>query len=353
VEVSKLSLLLKVLEGENAETVGQQMQLFHERALPNLSNNIKCGNSLIGPGYFTGKLIPEPDDMHRVNPFDWKQGFPEPMKAGGFDCIIGNPPYVRIQTMKEWASLEVEIYKELYRSAKTGNYDIYVVFIEQGLKLLNPKGQLGFICPHKFFNSKYGEPVRTLIAEGKHLSHVVHFGDQQVFEGATTYTCLLFLDKSPARQCRLVKVNNLIAWQAGGTGIEGTVEAKQVTASEWNFVIGKGAALFERMAKMPVKLGDVTSRIYQGPITSADTVYLFKEFALGEAGTTTVVSAEIGKSVFIESAILKRVIRSGSIGRYSATPTALIFSPTRSMIPRPGYSRRRRCGTAFRSRGNI
>ena len=69
--------------------------------------------------------------------------------------------------MKEWAPLEVEIYKELFQRRRTGNYDIYVVFIEQGLKLLNAKGRLGFICPHKFFNSKYGEPVRAIVAEGQ------------------------------------------------------------------------------------------------------------------------------------------------------------------------------------------
>ena len=67
--------------------------MFEDRALPNLADNIKCGNSLIGPDYFTGKLIPDPEEMKRVNPFDWKQGFPDAMKAGGFDCIIGNPPY--------------------------------------------------------------------------------------------------------------------------------------------------------------------------------------------------------------------------------------------------------------------
>ncbi len=151
--------------------------------MPNLADNIKCGNSLIGPDYFTGKLIPDPEEMKRVNPFDWKQGFPDAMKAGGFDCIIGNPPYIRIQTMKEWAPLEVEIYKELFRAGRTGNYDIYVVFIEQGLKLLNPNGRLGFICPHKFFNSQYGEPVRAIIAKGKHLSHVVHFEHNRCSRG--------------------------------------------------------------------------------------------------------------------------------------------------------------------------
>lgn len=180
VEVTKLSLLLKVLEGETDQSLSRQQRL-HDRALPNLADNIKCGNSLIGPDYFTGKLIPDPEEMKRVNPFDWKQGFPDAMKAGGFDCIIGNPPYVRIQTTKEWAPLEVEVYKEMFRAGRTGNYDIYVIFVEQGLGLLNAQGRLGFICPHKFFNSQYGEPLRAIIAKGKVL-HVVHFGAQQVFE---------------------------------------------------------------------------------------------------------------------------------------------------------------------------
>jgi hypothetical protein len=327
VEVTKLSLLLKVLEGETDQSLSLSQLAFGDRALPNLADNIKCGNSLIGPGYFTGKMFPDPEEMKRVNAFDWKQGFPDAMNGGGFDCVIGNPPYIRIQTMKEWAPLEVEIYKGLFEAGKTGNYDIYVIFIEQGLMLLNSPGQLGFICPHKFFNSQYGEPVRAIIAGGKHLSHVVHFGDQQIFEGATTYTCLLFLSKLRSAECRILKVKDLTAWRSSGAGTEGAIEAKQVTESEWNFVLGKDASLFERLAKMPVKLGDVTSRIFQGPITSADTVYLFKDFKLNRKGTTTVVSAELGKPVLIESAILKQVIRSGSIGRYTAAPTALVLFP--------------------------
>ncbi len=327
VEVTKLSLLLKVLEGETDQSLSLSQLPFGDRALPNLADNIKCGNSLIGPDYFSGRMFPAAEEMKRVNPFDWKQGFPDAIKAGGFDCVIGNPPYIRIQTMKEWAPLEVEIYKELFKAGATGSYDIYVVFIEQGLNLLNPNGQLGLICPHKFFNSQYGEPVRAIIAKGKHLSHVVQFGDQQVFDGATTYTCLLFLSKSPSAQCRVLKIADLAAWRASGAGTEGAVKAKHVTASEWNFAIGDGAALFERLAKMPLRLGDVASRIYQGPITSADTVYLFKEFEPSRKGTTPVASAELGEPVLIESAILKRVVRSGSVGRYSATSTALVLFP--------------------------
>ncbi len=327
VEVSKLSLLLKVLEGETDQTIGQQMQLFHERALPNLAENIKCGNSLIEPDYFTGKLIIDPDEMKRVNPFDWKQGFPDAIKAGGFDCIIGNPPYIRIQNMKEWAALEVEIYKELYEAARQGSYDIYVVFLERGLQLLNTDGKLGFICPHKFFNAKYGALIRAIIAEGKHLSHIVHFGDQQVFDGASTYTCLLFLNKSPAKECHFIKVNDLFTWRAMGKGNEGTIKQKQVTASEWHFVIGHASTVFEKLTQIPVKLSDVTERIYQGAITSADKVYLFKDFEVKKKGVTEIFSTELGEKVLLESSILKNVVRSGNIGRYNAKPTAIVLFP--------------------------
>jgi hypothetical protein len=100
VEVTKLSLLLKVLETENDESMGRQLTMFEEaereRALPNLDRNIKCGNSLIGPDYFSGQLLPDADELKRVNPFDWAAEFPEVFNGrnAGFDCVIGNPPYI-------------------------------------------------------------------------------------------------------------------------------------------------------------------------------------------------------------------------------------------------------------------
>ncbi|MBU2053840.1 MAG: Eco57I restriction-modification methylase domain-containing protein, partial [Proteobacteria bacterium] len=207
VEVTKLSLLLKVLEGESGETLMSQLKLFHERALPDLSVNIRCGNSLIGPDFYDGELpgLLCEEERYRINVFEWEREFPEVFAAGGFDTVIGNPPYIRIQTMKEWAPLEVEFYKTAFASAGKGNYDIYVAFVEKGLGLLNAKGRLGFILPHKFFNAQYGESLRNLLAKGKHLSEVVHFGDAQIFTGATTYTCLLFLDKAGSWSCRFTK----------------------------------------------------------------------------------------------------------------------------------------------------
>jgi hypothetical protein len=333
VEVSKLSLLLKVLEGETSQSLQLGLLTFKDRALPNLSDNIKCGNSLIGPDYFTGQLIPDAEELARVNAFDWQREFPDAMKAGGFDCVIGNPPYIRIQTMKEWAPLEVEIYKELYKTAREGNYDIYVVFIEQGLKLLNAKGRLGFICPHKFFNAKYGAPVRGIVADGQHLAHVVHFGDQQVFDGATTYTCLLFLDKSPAKECRFVQVRDLVKWKTPQNGknvvpgeelvAEGTIPASHIAAAEWNFHVGNGAALFRKLNRIPMKLGDVAARMAQGIRTSANEVYVLDTVAEGHT-VLTAHSQQLGREVKLERKAVCGFLQGREIKRYRVLPSGKV-----------------------------
>jgi type I restriction-modification system DNA methylase subunit len=325
VEVTKLSLLLKVLEGENKDALEAQQKLFRERALPDLGNNIKCGNSLIGTEIYN-EMDLKTEDTQRINPFNWNTEFKEIMANGGFDAVIGNPPYIRIQAMKEWAPLEVEFYKKTYLSATKGNYDIYVVFVEKGLNLLNPEGLLGFILPHKFFNAKYGEPLRSLIAEGKNLHKIVHFGDQQIFARAKTYTNLLFLNKSPNKKFKFIKVENLDNWRISGESINGFIDLEKVTGDEWNFIVGPGADLFEKMIEMPIKLGTI-SKMFVGLQTSADTVLLFKDSELSRGSQTTVYSKELSESVELESKLLKQVIRSGNIGRYNATPTALVLFP--------------------------
>jgi type I restriction-modification system DNA methylase subunit len=278
VEVTKLSLLLKVLEGENEQTISRQLKMFHERALPDLGNNIKCGNSLIGPDFYEGKQLSFMDEEERlrINVFDWRKEFKEIMDGGGFNAVVGNPPYIRIQAMKEWAPIEVDFYSEQYESAGSGNYDIYVVFVERGLSLLKSGGVLGLILPHKFFNSKYGERLRTLIARGKHLSHAVHFGDAQVFSGATTYTALMFLQRDPTSEVEFVKVKDIPSWLSGEAQERGKIEAVQVTPAQWNFVVGTGVTLFEKLKEVAVRLGDVAS-IFVGLQTSADKLYVLQE----------------------------------------------------------------------------
>jgi hypothetical protein len=316
VEVTKLSLLLKVLEGESEQTIQPFLRLFQQRALPDLGDNIKCGNSLIGSEAFRQtqlSLLPEAD-QYRINIFDWSQGFPEIMKTGGFDAIIGNPPYIRIQTMKEWAPAEVELYKRLYRSASSGNYDIYVVFVEKALSLLNKSGRMGFILPHKFFNAQYGEALRDIISKGKHLNHIVHFSDQQIFAGATTYTCLLFLEKKGSEKCKFIQVEDLSEWRTSGQATEGTICAANIAGVEWNFMVGKDAALLKKLGKMPAKLGDI-AHIFVGTQTSADDIFVLDDCSV-ERKTVIGFSKSLNKAVKVEIACTKLFLRGKEIRRY-------------------------------------
>ncbi|MGA2033418.1 MAG: DNA methyltransferase, partial [Thermoguttaceae bacterium] len=191
VEVTKLSLLLKVLEGETDQSVSQQQRLFHDRALPNLADNIKCGNSLIGPDYFTGRLNLDPEEMKRVNAFDWGQGFPDAISAGGFDCIIGNPPYVRQETLSG-----LKEYLAGHYEAFDGVADLYAYFMERSVRLLCHGGRFSFIVSSSFLRATYGEPLRRVLKKYAGVLRIVDFGGLAVFENAKdTYVCIPLLQK--------------------------------------------------------------------------------------------------------------------------------------------------------------
>jgi very-short-patch-repair endonuclease len=501
VEVTKLSLLLKVVENPG------QLSLLDERILPDLGENIKCGNSLIGPDYYTGRQIPMfgDEETYRVNAFDWQSAFPQvfnpekftrqtaakpalppellkrcrdlrknqtsaegllwsllrdrqlnglkfrrqhplggyildfycheaqlaveldgsghleaeqarhddrrrqdlealgvrvvrfwnhdvlrdPQSAliailaavedlntdphpksnphpnplpggegipcpdgfpapfgsasrgegsgalgsglssspsgrgargeGGFDVVIGNPPYIRIQALKEWAPQEVEFYKQRYQAASKGNYDIYVVFVEKGLSLLNSKGRLGFILPNKFFKAQYGQSLRQIIGQGKLITKIVNFGDQQVFNGATTYTCLLFLGKLTNEFFSFERVLNLKDWQEGINGEIGKVKSEELLLKEWNITIGNSSDLYKKLNKFDVRLKDIANRIFQGIIPGADKVYAVE--LIKESGEEALCfSKELNKEVEIESALLKPIISGEHVKRYVINP---------------------------------
>ena len=147
VEVTKLSLLLKVLEGESEETISNQLRLFHERALPDLADNIKCGNSLIGPDYYNGhqlNLLDE-EERYRINVFDWQAEFPAVFKAGGFDAVIGNPPYVRQESLADFKE-----YFSRHYEAFDGVADLYTYFMENGLRLFARSRPVQHYCFQQF-----------------------------------------------------------------------------------------------------------------------------------------------------------------------------------------------------------
>ena len=316
VEVTKLSLLLKVLEGESG-----QMRLGFERALPDLGHNIQCGNSLIGPDYYEGQqlsMLIDTEEQYRVNAFDWQKAFPQVFTAGGFDAVIGNPPYIRIQAMKEWAPTEVEFYKIRYKAASKGNYDIYVVFVEKGLSLLNRNGKLGFILPHKFFNAQYGEPLRLIISKGNHITSIVHFGSQQIFQGATTYTCLLFLDKVGKKEFSFEKIEDIDEWILTYNGISGQIPSEIAELGEWNFVVGKGTELFRQLSTITTKLGDVAD-IFVGLQTSADDVFIMNLIE-EDLKTFRLFSKAMDSDYTFEKELLFPIISGTDVNRYQKLP---------------------------------
>lgn len=177
VETTKLSLLLKALEGENDSSLSKQMSLFHERALPNLSDNIKCGNSLIASDF---SMLPE--DLVRVHAFDWPAQFPDAIKAGGFDAIIGNPPYILLQNEFR-DDYQLDYFRQIYKGASF-KLDTYHLFIEQGIKLCRENGRLSLITPSNFLTNNHLDALRRFILQSTQPEEVVVV-DGGVFAGVS------------------------------------------------------------------------------------------------------------------------------------------------------------------------
>ena len=194
VEVTKLSLFLKVLEGENNQTLANQLKMFHERALPDLGDNIKCGNSLIGPDFYQQQTMMVDEDRYRINVFDWEKEFPEITKAGGFDAVIGNPPYGA-----DYSESEKHYFQSRY-IYKKGKPETYIFFIEKGVSLLQSNGTLGYITPNAWLTNHYGVQVRSYLLDHITFKHVVDLEPVRVFEGAVVDTMILVLTKGLPKQ---------------------------------------------------------------------------------------------------------------------------------------------------------
>lgn len=175
IEVTKLSLLLKVLEGESDESISNQLRLLHERALPDLGDNIKCGNSLIDPDFeFDSQGNPKTlseEERKRVNPFSWAHEYSSITKAGGFDAIIGNPPYI----FGEYHDQSTQEHLQEKLKLANGQYDTYWLFIEKSLQLTAPHGYFSMIVPDALLARDEARDVRDLLLT-QGLESIYHCG---------------------------------------------------------------------------------------------------------------------------------------------------------------------------------
>lgn len=323
VEITKLSLLLKLLEGE----VGGPA--VRRAILPSLKKNIRAGNSLIGPRQLA-RFAPGAD-FYRMAPLDWTGFMRVNGVIEGFDVILGNPPYVRIQVLQEVYPQEANLYSQIYPSAAEGNVDIYIPFIERAMQLLGNNGYLGFICPHRFWSNDYGKYIRTEIARTRRLSKLINFRAEQVFEGVTTYTCILILNNRPSSAFQYVE-------GVKGTSCEKIVHQQSEKFSEmshealpstmldespWLICPSAIRAQINRMERMPWTLKDLVadSRIFQGLITGMDPVYLLRVESEGK-----LFSEQLEREVELEDDLLVPVLKgSADLRRLKHPETRLMM----------------------------
>ena len=196
VEVTKLSLLLKVLEDENKDVLETQQKLIQERALPYLGDNILCGNSIIQSDILVNEDL-SVEEIVNINPFNWETGFKEIINNGGFDAVIGNPPYVSVETMDETSK---KYYQKNFKTF-VKRADLYSVFIENAINKLSKK-YISFIIPSTIFNNISYKKLRKLILNNQYLDEVCYTG-YNVFK-ATVDTTILIMNKKSKKKMKLI-----------------------------------------------------------------------------------------------------------------------------------------------------
>jgi hypothetical protein len=290
VEAAKFGLLLKLLEDEDTNSTNKTKPV-----LPDLSENIFFGNSLLNPKQVTNKK-----DQVIINPFDFSEL--------RFDVIVGNPPYMKSEDMKNITPLELPLYKTNYDSAYK-QFDKYFLFLEQGINLLAEEGILGYIVPSKFTKVGAGKKIRELLTDKEYLHSIVSFGANQVFADKTTYTCLLILNKKPQKTFQYAEVKSLKSWKVREPEAVkyGTKKTDELDSEVWVLVPPELTNAYNKIVSQSIKLNDLvgSDNIFNGIQTSANDVYIFtpskedkKHFYFTKKGVDYKIEKEITKPYF-------------------------------------------------------
>lgn len=295
IEITKLSLFLKI-----AST---------NRKLIDLSKNIKVGNSLV-------------DDSQIISnkAFVWQQEFKSIFENGGFDVVIGNPPYLRIQGLHEGHENITKFVEQKYAAA-TGRYDFYVLFIERGIGLLKKDGYLGFIVPHKFTNSLFGRGIRKIISEKRLMNSFLNFGHHFVFEGVTTYTGILVLQNRNNQKLRYREIGQLRSSSLENEVLSLTqddfmeIDLGTLGEDPWILKSGLDSKVLNKIGNAGPSMLDYFDKILQGIITGDDELYFLSP--VKDKGSTMIMYSEKTKSnVELEKAILEPILLGEDVKRY-------------------------------------
>lgn len=266
-EATKFGLLLKILEGEDVNSLSG-----YNPILPSLSSNVIFGNSLL-----ESDDVPD-NNRETVNAYNFGRL--------RFNVIVGNPPYMSSEDMKNLIPIEYPLYPSKYVSAYK-QYDKYFLFIERALQLLTDDGVLGYIIPSKFMKVGAALKLRELISNNHYLAELTSFGANQIFGGKTTYTCLLILSKRDNGSFKYEEVNSLSRWRGRVNAKDFTQRhAEYISSDTWALFPDKFDSLFAKVFRDGTTFADIigSDNIFNGIQTSANKTYIFQPIA--ETGTT-------------------------------------------------------------------
>lgn len=325
VEITQLSLWLHTAQAD--------------KPLSSLRRTIQCGNSLIDSRFYERRRLDDAEERERINTFDWAGDF----EPGSFDAVIGNPPYVKLQNfrkvhadMADWL-----MQSSPYRSTRTGNFDLYLPFIEKGLSLLNGGGRMGFIAPNLWPTLEYGAGLRGLVHEGRNLEKWLDFRSFQVFEEATIYTAIQIFSRAPVEAIQLAFAPHGDISKVDWSDPDGLLPYDEITTplEPWLIAPAPVRSMIRRLDRDAVRLDQAenTSAIFQGLITSADHIYHLNKRGRNRYLYTPQERRMVGgKSktvklapvvVEIEDSIMKPLVSGADVKRFiePQTDTYLLF----------------------------
>ena len=250
-EVAKMSLSLKMIDNYAPKDFGV-VGLLGSQILNGIGANIKCGNSLVGADIEERfpTINEDISELQATNAFDWQQAFPEVFEQGGFDYVIGNPPYVEMKNYNVNLPLMAVYVKQVYSSSKNGKIDLAIPFIERGISLLNGNGRLGYIIQKRFFKTEYGKGIRKLLTSQQLLNGIYDYAETDLFAGRITYVAILVCDNN--------KENNTHIWYLNSAdGRQQLLLAKALGETPWNFENAPLNALRLRLSEELGTLGEV------------------------------------------------------------------------------------------------
>ena len=249
---------------------------------------------------------------------------------GGFDAVIGNPPYIRVQELGR----PLANYARGRFATASGNFDAYVLFLERGLALLAPEGRLGFIVPNKLFKLDFAERTRTALSREELVDQVLDFGASQLFAGATNYTCILVLDRGGTTELAYRRLHGTRSEVLAELSTGGAVPAQFFTTRElgsdpWVLVPPEEATVMDLARSESVRLDEAAGGIFTGLQTSADDVYIVED--RGWRGDHRIVySRASGREVELEPDLLHSLASGSDVEPYAFRPLRdLILFPYR------------------------